>query len=290
MQQNVRGARRVGAGVVSDYAVEAIHGLDGIALEPPVQVLAGGSGEQAQQLPAHLHVEVLEALARAQRVRKLRECSTPATRNDIGRRLEYQLPQHICHGIEAARVLIEPRRILLRKLRDLGVRPPASHGEIPAVLGGKEVRQLSLDDAQPVGRQVQVPNDLRVEERHGVGRNRIAESRMKLLRHSSAAHDAAPLEHRDLESSGGEVRRANQTVVASADDEGVGRWDSGHWDTFRFRPERSIKSTSRADCPLTSWLHPFAGALCQRLCGISVRIRRPKLRRHTSPSLSGPTV
>jgi len=37
-------------------------------------------------------------------------------------------------------------------------------------------------------------------------------------------------------------------------------------------------------------LHPFGGALCSRVSGMSERMRLPKLRKHTSPSLSGPTV
>ena len=39
-----------------------------------------------------------------------------------------------------------------------------------------------------------------------------------------------------------------------------------------------------------SLLQPFGGALCSRVSGIRERIRLPKLRRQTSPSLRGPTV
>ncbi len=93
MQQDVGGARGIGTGIVADDAVEAVHGLDGIALEPTLQIIAGRDAEQAQQLASQRHVEFREAAADARRVQQLGEGCPPAAGHDIGWRLENQAPQ-----------------------------------------------------------------------------------------------------------------------------------------------------------------------------------------------------
>ena len=65
-----------------------------------------------------------------------------------------------------------------------------------------------------MGGEVEVADDLRVEERDGVGGDRIAEAGMKLLRRRRAADLPAALEHRDLEAGGGEIGRGNKAVMA----------------------------------------------------------------------------
>ena len=43
-------------------------------------------------------------------------------------------------------------------------------------------------------RQLQIADDLRIEQRHRVGGDRVAEAGMKFLGDGRAAHDCAPLE------------------------------------------------------------------------------------------------
>ena len=80
----------------------------------------------------------------------------------------------------------------------------------------------------------------------------------------------APLEHGDLESGRGKVGRAHQPVVSPADDQGV-----------------AARAAARRAQP---WLQPRAGGCGKPLSGISLRMCRPKLFRHASPSPSGPEV
>src|SRR5208283_4578186 len=75
--------------------------------------------------------------------------------------------------------------------------------------------------AQAMAVQVKFTDDLRIEQRHRVGRDRIAKSGMKFLGHCGAADHAAPLEHRHLEARRRQVRRAHQAVVTGADDHGI---------------------------------------------------------------------
>ncbi len=84
---------------------------------------------------------------------------------------------------------------------------------------------------------------------------------MKLFGHGGSADHAASLEHRDLQSRRCEIGRADQAVVAAANDQRVAHW-----------------------------LQPLAGAEGWRLAGIRLRMRPAKLRRQTSFSPRGPAV
>ena len=53
MQQHVGRTRGIGTRVIADDAVESVSRLDGGALEPPVEIVAGGFDEQIQQLATH---------------------------------------------------------------------------------------------------------------------------------------------------------------------------------------------------------------------------------------------
>ena len=69
--------------------------------------------------------------------------------------------------------------------------------------------------------QVQIGDDLGVEQAHGVGRDRIAETRMKFLRYRGAAHDLAALDHFDAQARHREIGRAGEAVMPRADDDDV---------------------------------------------------------------------
>ena len=70
-------------------------------------------------------------------------------------------------------------------------------------------------------RQLQIRDHLRIEQRHRVARHRIAEARMKLFRDRRAADDIAPLQHQHLQPGLSQIRRANEPVMAPADDDNV---------------------------------------------------------------------
>ena len=65
MQQHVGRARRVGARVVADDAVEAIDGLDRIALEPAVEIVAGRVGEEIEQFALQVEAEMAQPVGDA---------------------------------------------------------------------------------------------------------------------------------------------------------------------------------------------------------------------------------
>jgi hypothetical protein len=89
MQQHIARAGRVGAGVGSNDSVEAKDRLDGIALEPLIEKVAGGAGEKLEQVALPFEVERTQTVSDFGGIdegAKTRAESVP--RRQIGRRLE----------------------------------------------------------------------------------------------------------------------------------------------------------------------------------------------------------
>ena len=93
--------------------------------------------------------------------------------------------------------------------------------QIAAVGRGQKILRAALDDAQAVIVQFQIGDDLRVEQADGVGRDRIAEARMKFFRHRGAADHLAALDHLYAQSGHREIGRASEAVVPRADDDNI---------------------------------------------------------------------
>ena len=132
-----------------------------------------------------------------------------------------------------------------------------------------------------MARQIQVADDLRVEERNRVCRHGVAKAGMKFLGDGGAADDVASFENGDFQASRRQVGGADESVVAAADDQRV----TGAVGLLRYRHMATI-GVER----LRNEHQHVASFVRRRLAGISLRMRRAKLRRHTSFSLSGPTV
>src|SRR5262245_59374905 len=69
--------------------------------------------------------------------------------------------------------------------------------------------------------EAKIGDDLRVQQTHGVGRDRVAEARMKLFRYRRTTHDRSPLEDLDFEACHAEVGGASQPIVTGTDDDDV---------------------------------------------------------------------
>ena len=67
MQQHIGRARRVGARVIADDAVEAVGRLDRIALEPAVEIVAGRIGEEIEQFALQVEAEMAQPVGDARR-------------------------------------------------------------------------------------------------------------------------------------------------------------------------------------------------------------------------------
>ena len=265
MQQHVGRARRIRARVVADDAVEAVHRLERLALEPVIQIVAGGHREQRQQLAPRAHVEPPQAAADARRAHQLRQRRAPAAFEHVRRRGQRQLPQHVRDGLEPLGVFGQAGRIARREARHLRLRAALAGEQIAAVGGRQEVGAAPLDDAQAVAGEIEVADDLRVQERDRIGGDRVAEPGMELLGDRGAADQRAPLEHGDLEPGAGQVRGAHQPVVSATDDQRIA--------TAVAAPRRLSHGSTRAPEPAAGRFPESARACAARNCAGTPRLR-----------------
>ena len=93
---------------------------------------------------------------------------------------------------------------------------------------GQEIGLRPRHEAKTVGLQPQVADDFRGQQAHGVTRRGVAESRVEFLRHGGAADDGAAFQHAHAQARPGQVAGANQTVMATADDDDIGRGPGRH--------------------------------------------------------------
>jgi hypothetical protein len=86
-----------------------------------------------------------------------------------------------------------------------------------------ERRQRAVEgqDGEPVPGQLQVAHDLGAKQRHHVRRHAEPEPGHDLLGDGGAAEDVAPLQHDDAQPGPGQVRGADEAVVAASDDDRV---------------------------------------------------------------------
>jgi hypothetical protein len=140
----------------------------------------------------------------------------------VRRRAQHELPQHVRDVLELAREPVERIRIMGAEPRDRRLRPSLAGEEIAAVGRGQKILRTPLDDSQALLGEPQVPDHLRIEQAHGVGRDRILETRMEFLRDGGPADHLAALDHVHAQARRREIGRAGEAVMASADDDDVG--------------------------------------------------------------------
>ncbi len=175
VQHHIGGAGRVGAGVVADDGVEAEQRLDQVALEALVQHLAGRAREQIEQAALLFQRQLLQDAGGAERVEALADRTDAKSFDDVRRRAQHQLPQHVGDGLELVRERLKAVGVARAEFRDRLPGAAFAGEEIAAIGRGQEILRAALDDAQAVIGEFQIPDDLRVEQADGIGRHRIAE-------------------------------------------------------------------------------------------------------------------
>ncbi|MGY4226026.1 hypothetical protein ACVMIH_003387 [Bradyrhizobium sp. USDA 4503] len=99
---------------------------------------------------------------------------------------------------------------------------PAFAGQKIAAVGrGEEVLRAPLDDPEAVIGKFQVRHDLRIEQAHRVGGDRIAEARAKFFGDRGAADHVAAFHDLHAQPGHREIGRAGEAVVPRTDDNDV---------------------------------------------------------------------
>ena len=114
VQHHIGRARGVGAGIIADDGVEAEQRLDQIALEALVQHLAGRAGEQIEQAALLLQRQLSQDVGGAERVEGLADRADAKTLDQVRRRAQHELPQHVGDRFQLAREGVDARRRRVR--------------------------------------------------------------------------------------------------------------------------------------------------------------------------------
>ena len=208
VQEHIARAGRVGAGIGSDDAVEAEDRLDRIAVEPAVEPVAGGAREEVEEIALAFGVEAADAVRGARGAREFGQARDEAAPGrHVRRRLEGERADDVGDAREPRLVGRKALGVARRELRRLRRGPPWPDLKKAPVGQGQEIGERPLDDAQAVPGKVEVADDRRMEERHRVGRDRVAEAGREFLGRRRAADGRSALENQGLEAGRGRNRR-----------------------------------------------------------------------------------
>jgi hypothetical protein len=117
----------------------------------------------------------------------------------FGRRLHDPFLDQRDHYAEFGIVAVIGRTIRRRVPRQFGTRQAAAaRQQISSLAPGQEIVDLAQHDLQAVTLKLHVLDDLGLEQRHRVGRGRIAKTGMEFIGHRCAADLLRGLKNRDL--------------------------------------------------------------------------------------------
>ncbi len=220
MQQHIGRAGLIRAGEIADDAVEAVDCFDRVAFEPAIEIIAGRHGEEVEQFAPMLDVEPFQPACQRAALSSSGKAASQPPPGRLGGACS-TTSRSTSPAVQLLGIGIEPVGVATREFRDLVMRLAGADLEVAAILQRQEIRQPALDDAQPMGGQFEIGDDLGIEQRDRVGRDRIAEARMEFLGHRRPADDTARLEHGDTEPGLGQIGGTDQPVMTASDDDDV---------------------------------------------------------------------
>src|SRR6185436_15533679 len=191
--------------------------------EPLVEIVAGRLGEEIEDHAQIFGRQPAQPVAKLAGSEKLAKASQRVPGREIRRCLQDEIAQHVRAGVDLAVEGVEPLGIPSAEPGHLLLGAPLGGEKMATIERGKEILRTALDDSQAVLVKVQVVNDLRIEQAHRVGSDRVAEPWIKLFRYCCTAHDGPSLKHLDLQPGHAEIGGADEAVVPSANDDGVMR-------------------------------------------------------------------
>ncbi len=221
MQHHIGRARGVGAGVIADNGIEAEQRLDEVVLEALVEHLAGRAREQVEQIALLLQRQPPQDVGGAERVDDLAHRTEAKALDEVRRRAQHELAQYVGDGFEFCGERADRGSIVLAQFRDRLLGAAFAGQQIAAVGRGEEVLRAALDNPQAVIGKFQIRNDLRVEQAHRVGGDRIAEARREFFGDGGAADHLAALDDLHPQPGHRKISCAGEAVVPRTDDDDV---------------------------------------------------------------------
>ncbi len=218
MDQHVGRAGRPRAQERPDDPARTHGALEGVRLEPLVQIVGRGHRQEPREGVQGLFVDFLEGSPEFQHLLQV----AGAHRGEVRRRhgeLGLDEPRDLDHELPEPGVSLRVPSGELRDLPPVLLRVSASE-EVSAVGEGRQGR-FDRDDLVSVGGEVQVPDDLRPQQAADVGADGVLEPGEDLLRDRGAPEDMPPLQDEDLLACPAQVGRGDEAVVPSSDDDRI---------------------------------------------------------------------
>src|SRR5439155_727799 len=226
VQQHVGGTRRVHALERADDP-RCRHGrLERIGLEPLVEEVGRAHRHELDEDRLLAFGQILEGSGEAgQRPQRPRVEARQVRRDDRQDRLDE--PSHVDHELAVFLVGLGIRSRPAAKLTD-GSAVVVDAPEIVAATlwrtlprAKRRERAVERQDVEAVLRELELADDPRPQQRDDVAEDRKPKPREDLLGDRRAAHEVAAFEDEGLQPGTGEVRGADEAVVAAADDDRV---------------------------------------------------------------------
>ena len=204
---------------MAEHAVEGERTLERGALEAVVEQIGGVHTDDTQQFA---HVVAAQA-SDAEAELEIAEALAPAGRLDRRRRRQQHRPQRAreAHHARAERRValgVARRELRQRVARRRRVR---RERQMPAVGQQRDCRQVAPAVVEAVARQAKIGDHLGMHEVQDVSAGRHVVAGVDLLGRRRAAGPRARLADHHLAAGLGEIGRADQAVVAAADDHRV---------------------------------------------------------------------
>ena len=217
VEQNIGAARRIDAGVIADHRIKAERRLDMFILVPAIEEAARRFDEQVHDIALGLNRQASELAALSCGGDQGAE-ATPGVR----RCRQSHIAQHLRHPLQRFLIFGEGLGIFGRIAGEFGLRPRRAAAEFQiASFVREEIADRPLDDPPAAFVQPHVLDDFRAQQADGVAGGGIAEAGVEFLRHRSAADNVAAFQNPDLQPGPRQIEGADQTIVTTADDQGV---------------------------------------------------------------------
>ena len=139
----------------------------------------------------------------------------------VGRRLEHEIAQDARETTDLGLIGRIAGSVRSAEFCDLALGAALTGKEVAPVRQRQKILRAAFDNTQTVLVQLEVADDLRLQQTHGVGRRRVAKAGMEFLRDGCAPDHAAPLNQAHAQSRHAEIGRANEPVVTGSDYDGI---------------------------------------------------------------------
>ncbi len=212
MQGSEHAVIGAGAQVTAEHRIQSKRALQQRVLQTLLQHVEDVDAGDAQKLSHVLATQQPDIQPHPADTQQVRPVATPQARRSAAIELRQQ------RGKPGHPVAVRPKRRLIGAGQHGAVHPVVANGEVLAILGQGDGTQILFHQAQTMTSQIELTGHPWIQTPQQMGTGRHLESGGELAGPGSTADRFCRLQHQDLFPGPGQIGRAHQAVVSSADD------------------------------------------------------------------------